>query len=141
MSPEQVRLVQQSFAQIGGVEQAVARLFYGRLFEIDPSTKVLFKADLGAQGIELMAMLALVVKALDDIAPLVPAIEGLARRHVGYGVSERQYLSVGAALVWTLDQSLGEKFMPEVRAAWVAAYGFLSTTMIAAARAGAEPAL
>lgn len=141
MSPEQVRLVQQSFAQIGGGGQAVARSFYGRLFEIDPSTRVLFKADLGAQGIKLMAMLALVVKALDHIEPLVPAIEGLARRHVGYGVSERQYPSVGAALVWTLDQALGDKFTPELRAAWVAAYGFLSTTMISAARVEAAPAL
>ena len=141
MTPDQIRLVQQSFALIGGGGQAVARSFYGRLFEIDPSSKVLFKNDLATQGTKLMAMLALVVRALDHIEPLVPAIEGLARRHVGYGVSERQYPSVGAALVWTLGQALGDKFTPEVRAAWVEAYGFLSTTMIAAARAGTEPAL
>ncbi len=40
----------------------------------------------------------------------------------------------GAALIWTLEVGLGEKFTPELRAAWIAAYTVLSGTMIEAAR-------
>lgn len=141
MTPEQIRLVRNSFAHIGTDAPAVASLFYGRLFEIDPSSRPLFAGDLVVQGAKLMAALGLVVAALDRLQPLLPTIERLARRHVDYGVSERHYPSVGTALIWALDQALGDAFDTEVRAAWIAAYGILSTTMIAAARAGAEPVI
>jgi hemoglobin-like flavoprotein len=142
MTPTQISLVQQSFAMIGNDGQDVARIFYARLFEIDPSTKPLFPTDLKAQGIKLMAVLRMVVTSLDRLGPLIPTIENLARRHVDYGVSERQYPSVGSALIWTLDTVLGDRFTSDTRAAWVEAYGILSTTMIAAARTAvpADPA-
>lgn len=141
MTPDQIRLVQRSFALIGSDGQAVARLFYGRLFEIDPSSKPLFRSDLEVQGAKLVTMLAMVVNGLDRLEPLLPAVEGLARRHVGYGVSERHYPSVGAALVWALEEALGERFTREMRAAWIEAYSILSTTMIAAARSVVVPAV
>lgn len=134
MTPIQITLVQQSFAHVGDDGQTIARLFYQRLFEIDPSTKPLFPADLTLQGVKLMAVLRLVVTSLDRLEALIPTVENLARRHVTYGVSERHYPSVGTALIWTLDNALGAKFTPDTRAAWVEAYGILSTTMIAAAR-------
>lgn len=134
MTPIQITLVQQSFATIGDDEETVARIFYKRLFEIDPSTRPLFPADLTLQGVKLMKVLGLVVTSLYRLEGLIPTIENLARRHVSFGVSERHYPSVGTALIWTLDNALGAKFTPETRAAWVEAYGILSTTMIAAAR-------
>lgn len=134
MNPTQISLVRASFARIGTDGETVASVFYARLFDIDPSTKPLFPADLKGQRVKLMSVLKMVVASLDRLGPLIPVIEGLARRHVEYGVSERQYPSVGSALIWTLDQVLGNEFTPATRAAWVEAYGILSTTMIAAAR-------
>lgn len=134
MTPKQISLVQQSFAMIGNDGQAVARLFYARLFEIDPPTKPLFSNNMETQGAKLMTVLRLVVTSLERLDTLIPTIEKLARDHVGYGVSERHYLSVGEALIWTLERALGVQFTPETRSAWVEAYGILSTTMIAAAR-------
>jgi hemoglobin-like flavoprotein len=58
----------------------------------------------------------------------------LGRRHVIYGVEERHYETVGAALLWTLAAGLGEAFTPDLRAAWTAAYKLVSNTMIEAAR-------
>lgn len=138
MTPTQVRLVQDSFALIGSDSASVARLFYARLFEIDPSTRPLFTTDIDVQGAKLMQVLQMVVTSLDRLGPLISTIESLARRHVDYGVSERHYSSVGTALIWTLDEALGDAFTTDVRAAWVEAYGILSTTMIAAARTGAD---
>ncbi|MFZ4407929.1 MAG: globin family protein [Paracraurococcus sp.] len=137
MTPTQVTLVQDSFAKVVPIKEAAAGLFYNRLFEIDPGTRPLFAhSDMAAQGQKLMATLGFVVAGLTRLETVVPAAEALARRHVGYGVTEAHYASVGAALLWTLGQGLGEAFTPEVEAAWTAAYTLLSGAMIAAATAG-----
>jgi len=135
MTPAQVALVQDSFANVVPIKAAAADLFYNRLFETDPSTKPLFaSADMGAQGEKLMATLAVVVNGLRKPETVIPAAQALARRHVGYGVTASQYGTVGAALLWTLEQGLGEGFTPEVKEAWTAAYTLLSTVMLEAAR-------
>ena len=136
MTPAQVALVQDSFAKVMPIRNAAAGLFYGRLFELDPATKPLFaKADMAEQGQKLMATLGMVVAGLARPETVVPAAQALAKRHVGYGVTEAQYATVGAALLWTLGQGLGDGFTPEVEAAWAAAYTLLSGVMIDAAKA------
>jgi nitric oxide dioxygenase len=133
MTPEQIALVQESFARVLPIRDVAAALFYGRLFSIDPSTRPLFRGDLTAQSAKLMAALATVVGALDDLEPKLEDIRALARRHVRYGVRDAHYASVGAALLWTLEQGLGDDWTPQVAEAWAAAYEVLSGTMRAAA--------
>lgn len=136
MTPDQVRLVQESFARVVPIAPTAAALFYDRLFAIDPETKALFaSSDMNEQGRKLMAAIGMVVTALHAPEPVIARVQDLARRHVGYGVREAHYATVGAALLWTLGQGLGEAFTPEVEAAWAAAYGLLSGLMIEAARA------
>jgi hemoglobin-like flavoprotein len=136
MTLAQLALVQDSFAKVLPIKEVAADLFYGRLFEIDPQVKPLFtRSDMGTQGQKLMATLATVVAGLSRPETVLPAAQALARRHVGYGVTEAHYATVGAALLWTLGKGLGEGFTPEVEAAWVAAYALLSGAMIAAAQA------
>src|SRR4051812_6884832 len=137
MSPTQASLVQDSFAKVVPINETAAGLFYKRLFEIDPGTMPLFAGtDMAAQGQKLMTTLGFVVAGLARPDTLVPAAQALARRHVGYGVTEAQYASVGAALLWTLGQGLGEGFTPEVEAAWTAAYTLLAGVMTEAVQAG-----
>lgn len=140
MTPQQISLVEESFRTVLPIRTAAAEIFYRRLFALDPGLKPLFeRSDMADQGKKLMASLAFVVGGLRSAETIVPAVEALARRHVGYGVQTRHYRTVGAALIGTLDEGLGEAFTPEVREAWLAAYGLLSGVMLAAA--GAEPAL
>lgn len=134
MTPEQVSEIRVSFSKVAPIAEQAAALFYGRLFEIAPEVQPLFKAsDMKEQGRKLMGTLAVVVKGLDDLPALMPAVEALARKHVGYGVSAAHYAPVGAALLWTLEQGLGEGFTPTVKDAWTTAYRALSGAMIAAA--------
>jgi len=134
MTPAQIVLVQQSFQQVLPIRGQAAALFYDRLFATDPSTRPLFgSTDMEEQGQKLMATIGSVVAALDRPEIVVPAAQALAKRHVDYGVQDAHYDSVGAALLWTLEQGLGEAFTPETREAWAAAYALLSTTMRAAA--------
>jgi nitric oxide dioxygenase len=134
MTPKQIADVQRTFALVVPIKEKAAELFYGRLFSIDPSVKPLFKGDMVEQGRKLMAALATVVSGLTDLPRILPVAQNMGRRHAGYGVEERHYDSVGAALLWTLEQGLGKEFTPDVRQAWTAAYTTLATVMKDAAR-------
>jgi hemoglobin-like flavoprotein len=133
MKLEQIQLVQESFAQVEPISDVAADLFYTRLFTLNPSMRVMFPADLAEQKKKLMAMLKLAVNSLNRLDELVPAVQALGQRHGTYGVTLEQYDSVGAALLWTLEQGLGAKFTPDVKAAWVAVYTLLANTMKQAA--------
>jgi hemoglobin-like flavoprotein len=133
MSPEQKTLVQESFVKVAPIADQAAALFYGRLFEMDPAIRPMFKTDLMEQGKKLMQVLATAVNGLDDLDALVPVVQELGRRHVAYGVRDTHYDSVGGALLWTLEQGLGDGFTPEVKEAWTRVYGIIATTMKTAA--------
>ncbi len=133
MTPAQVADVQQSFAQLRPRADAVAAQFYQRLFTLDPSVRPLFPDDLTAQGRKLMDMLGLVVHGLPRVDTILPVVQALGRRHVQYGVLPEHYATVGAALLWTLEQELGAAWTPEVREAWTTAYTGLAARMTAAA--------
>ena len=133
MTPEQVRLVQESFTKVAPISDKAAELFYGRLFEIAPQVRAMFPDDLREQKKKLMAMLGTAVAGLSHLETLVPAVQALGRRHAGYGVKAQHYASVGSALLWTLEKGLGDAFTPAVKDAWATTYIVLSTTMMNAA--------
>lgn len=134
MTPKQIELVQSSFAKVAPIAEAAARLFYGRLFEIAPEVKPLFKGEMKEQGRKLMGTLATVVNGLTNIDMVLPTAKALAVRHVAYGVKTEDYAPVGEALIWTLEKGLGADFTPDTRDAWLAAYSLLSGVMIAEAQ-------
>ena len=140
MTPDQVRLVQQSFSKVAPIADQAAIIFYDRLFEVAPAVKALFPADLTEQRKKLMATLAAVVNGLSNIESILPAASALATRHVAYGAKAEHYPVVGGALLWTLQKGLGEAWTPDVAAAWTAAYGTLSTYMISEAYGSAQAA-
>jgi hemoglobin-like flavoprotein len=134
MTPDQTQIVQSTWKQVVPIADTAATLFYDRLFEIDPTTRPLFKAEtLPEQKRKLVTMLNTVVNGLSRPEQIVPAAEALARRHVGYGVAAEQYDSVGAALLWTLRKGLGDAWTPVAEEAWTAAYTMLSGVMRRAA--------
>jgi hemoglobin-like flavoprotein len=137
MNPESVALVKASWQQVVPIQDIAAKLFYGRLFELDPALRALFRGDMVEQGRKLMTMISMVVTSLDNLAPLLGVVEDLGRRHVAYGVTGAHYDTVGSALLWTLGKGLGEQFTPAVEAAWIEAYTTLSSVMKQAAYAPA----
>ena len=140
MTPDQVKLVQDSFAKVVPISETAAVLFYDRLFEIAPAVKAMFPADMTEQRRKLMMMLAAVVKGLDDLPSILPAASALATRHVSYGAKAEHYPVVGSALLWTLEKGLGDAWTRELAEAWTAAYGTLSGYMIGEGYGSAEAA-
>ena len=130
MTPDQVRLVQESFAKLVPIADQAASMFYERLFEIAPQVRAMFPPDMAEQQRKLMATLTIVVSGLSNLESILPAASSLATRHVAYGARPEHYPVVGAALLWTLEQGLGKEWTEEVADAWTAAYAMLSGFMI-----------
>ena len=125
-----IPLVQRTWEMVLPIADDAAQLFYNRLFELDPSLKPMFAhSDMAEQRKKLMQMITVAVRGLPRLDELVPAIEAMGRRHVGYGVTDAHYDTVGAALLWTLEQGLGAEFTPAARASWTATYFTLATVM------------
>ena len=142
MTPEQTQLIRLTFVQVMNRKHETGRQFYERLFSIAPDTRRMFRSDIDAQSQKLMDTLALAISSLRDLPSLVAMLESLAVRHVGYGVQDKHYDDVGAALLWTFERMLGPAFTPEARDAWAALYGTVAQVMRNAAKkgAGSKPA-
>jgi len=140
LTTKQIQLVQESFALVAPIADTAAGLFYQRLFVLDQRLKTLFRGDMIEQGKKLMAMIGAAVRGLDDVEKLIPVVQALGSRHAGYGVAPKDYDTVGAALLWTLEQGLGAAFTPPVKEAWTAVYGVLAATMLGASQGGVRAA-
>jgi hemoglobin-like flavoprotein len=126
-------LVRTTFARLAVMPEVTGALLYERLFATNPSLRPLFKNDMRIQGVKLMTMLAMVVYNLPEPGRVLSAIRDLASRHVEYGVRLADYDAMQEALLWTLEQALGEDFTPSVRDAWTFCYDELAVEMNAAA--------
>jgi hemoglobin-like flavoprotein len=124
-------LIRGSYDLIQDMRTAVAMLFYGRLFDLDPSLRPLFKNDIEIQSQKLMDTLAAAVDSLDNLPALIPALRAMGARHQEYGVQPEHYNTVREALLWAMAQALQEDFDPETRTAWKSLLDTVAAEMLA----------
>src|SRR5689334_23173563 len=136
MTTQQISLVQETFELVRPISLQAARIFYDRLFQMDPTLRFMFQGNITEQGRKLMQMIGTAVGSLNRLDKLVPVVEEMGRKHAGYGVRDEHYATVGAALLWTLEKGLGEAFTAEVRDAWAAMYSAIATAMRRGATSG-----
>jgi len=129
MTPEQIKLVQNSFAIVKQNSEQAAQLFYNRLFDLNPNLRSMFSGNMAEQGRKLMSVLATAVASLNNVDKIIPVVQDLGKRHHRYGVTHQDYETVGKALIWTLEQGLADKFDSATKAAWLEVYGVLSSVM------------
>ncbi len=134
VTPTQIRLVKESFRKINPSSSQIAVLFYARLFELDPSLRMLFRGDMVVQGDKLMSMLSVIISMLSRIEVLIPQVRELGVRHAMYGVKDRHYATMGVAFLWTVEKALGPDYTEEVRDAWSAFYAVVADSMMDGAR-------
>jgi hemoglobin-like flavoprotein len=140
LTPRQKRLVRESFESLREYSDSVVLLFYGRLFELAPQTRGMFKIGIPEQARKLMNTLTSLVEALDRFEELRPALADLGRRHADYNVEPAHYQLLVTALMWAFGQALDIEFDRETRAAWELLLGAVSTVMIeGAATVEAQP--
>ncbi|MEM8699169.1 MAG: globin family protein [Pseudomonadota bacterium] len=140
MTPEKVKLVQDSFTKVAPIADTAADIFYDRLFEIAPEVRPLFAADMSRQKEVLMQTLGTAVQNLHQVDTILPVVKDLGVRHVGYGVKDEHYDTVGAALLYTLEKGLGDAWNDDLKEAWTETYVTVATVMKDAAAEAAAAA-
>ena len=130
MDADTRRLLRESWELVRPISRDVAVSFYDRLFERNPAIARLFVGtDLLAQRDKFIVMLDEIVRLIDRPELLARAAGESGRRHVGYGVRDRDYADVGAALLCALEDNLGDAYTPAIGEAWREAYALLSAVM------------
>ena len=135
MEQNTITLVQNSFEKVKPIADTAAKIFYDKLFKLDPTLKSIFPKSeeaMALQGNKLMTMLGSAVAGLNNLEMLVPVLENLGKRHVNYKVEPSHYKTGGSALLSTLETGLGDEFTPDVKDAWTKVYGTMSSVMIKA---------
>ena len=132
MTQAQINLVEDSWDFIILNTSEAGKIFYTKLFELDPSLQSLFKEDIESQSRKLVSMITFVVHKLNNLDEVINDVIALGKRHAGYKVKKEYYTTVAVALLWTLEQALKERWNEEMKGAWVAVYTVLSETMIKA---------
>jgi len=130
MTTDERRLIRTSFDALRDQASPVALLFYGRLFELDPSARRLFHIDLDVQAQKIMKTLDWVVKSLDEFESMRPALADLGKQHSDYGVKPEQYETVAASLLWAFAHALGPDFDAATHNAWRRALAAVSAAML-----------
>jgi hemoglobin-like flavoprotein len=134
LTTTQVELIQTSFQQVLPIADTAGMLLYERIFTLAPETRWLFDDDIRPQAKRLMAAVKTVVDGLGELESVAPMLVRLGARHVRYGVRPEHFEVVGAAVMWTLEQGLGEAFTPPVRDAWAAAWEIITDAMLSGMR-------
>ena len=130
MEAQDIQHLRDSWSLVESNSNELATAFYARLFELDPGLQDLFAAtDMDVQAQKFLAMMREIVRIVDAPETLGPVLRDSGRRHRGYGVVSRDYLTVGEAFLAALEQVLGDRFDDPVRDAWAEAYTQVATVM------------
>ena len=131
MNNQQIEMVKKTWMIFQKIDPVlVGEVFYDKLFSDNPSFRIMFKDSKQTQAKKIIAMLDMIVSRIDDVENISGQLKNLAARHISYGVKSEHYRSVGIALLWMLEQALGNDWNEEVRAAWHACYRTISEIMI-----------
>ncbi|MBE9076579.1 flavohemoprotein [Romeria aff. gracilis LEGE 07310] len=126
-----VELLEQSFELVKPKADELVTSFYHNLFTDYPEAKPLFEhSDMSKQKQMLKGALVMVVENLRNPEVLNSSLKGLGARHVKYGAMPEHYPWVGNSLLKALGEYAGEAWTPELKAAWVGAYGAITEIML-----------
>lgn len=132
LTAKQIKLVEDSWDFVITNTSEAGAIFYGRLFQQSPHLRSLFKENTREQERKLVSMIAFAVSHLNNLESVMADVQALGTRHKGYGVKDEYFNDVAAALLWTLEQALGNQWNDEVKEAWTALYLTLAGIMMKA---------
>jgi len=130
-----LQALETSFDLVASRGDVLMDVFFARLFVAAPAVKPLFAAsDPRRQKAMLLGALVQLRGSLRDLPKIVPALQRLGARHVGYGARPEHYPVVGAVLIDAMAEVAGDAWRPEYARAWQAALGVVAGAMLEGAR-------
>ncbi|HEU5353184.1 MAG TPA: globin domain-containing protein [Actinocrinis sp.] len=132
------RLIQESFALVEDRADQVAGHFYALLFLENPALRDLFPPMMDTQRDRLMTALVRIVHQAQEPQSLVEYLRQLGRDHRKFGVRSQDYDAVTRCFIAAMRHFGGIGWTPQMDTAWLAAFEFVSQTMIASAQDAAK---
>ncbi len=134
MADLNVDLLEASFQAVAPKAEELGERFYDTLFERYPAVAPLFQnVTRKEQEAKLLASISAIVANLRNPEKLGSYLQGLGRRHVGYGAESAHYDAVGAVLLDTLAEVAGDAWTEEMQQAWTDAFGVIKSVMLTGA--------
>ncbi|CAN7620438.1 NO-inducible flavohemoprotein [Caulobacter sp. LjRoot300] len=143
LSAETIARVKATVPALAEHGEEITLAMYARLFQ-DDDIKALFNhanQSTGAQPKALAGAVLAYAQNIDNLGVVLPVVERIAQKHVGYHILAEHYPFVAEALLGAIKEVLGDAATDEILAAWGEAYWFLADILIgreAAIRAGIE---
>lgn len=118
-TPEQIRLLQDSFQTVARQGEAFVARFYENLFSVYPATRLLFEeARLVKTQKQVLNALVVTINGLREPDKLEPFLKQLGARHARYGILP-SYLPIFEPItILTLKEFLGANWNGELEQAW-----------------------
>ena len=125
LSPHTITLVKSTVPALSTYGTDITKIMYAKLFE-DAHIRALFnhsnQGDSGSQVHALAGALLAYARNIDNLDTLVPVVERIAHKHIGYHILPEHYAYVARALLGAIAEVLGDKVNDEILAAWGDAY-------------------
>jgi len=113
--------------------ELLTRHFYERMFRENPEVAPLFNRSNQTSGTQQRALAGAIcafAANVDQLEVLGAAVETIAQKHAALRILPEHYPIVGANLLASIREVLGEAATEEIIDAWSEAYGFLANILI-----------
>lgn len=113
--------------------ETLTKHFYKRMFEHNPEVAPFFNPANQTEGTQQRALAAAIcayAANIDNLEVLGGAVELIAQKHTSLMIKPEHYPIVGANLLASIREVLGEGATDDVINAWGEAYGFLADILI-----------
>jgi hemoglobin-like flavoprotein len=118
-SPEQVRLVQDSFALVAPQAEAFVARFYEALFEQYPATRTLFaQSRFAMTQKQVLSAFVLAIQGMDNPDKVAPVLMRLGARHVRFGVLPSYLAMFERPALVALREFTKDAWNDELERAW-----------------------
>ncbi len=131
-------LIRASFAVLEPRCDEFATRFFDRLFAMAPHLRPRTEPDPASRCAMLKQLFAGGLERITGSHAVIPTAADLGIRRNSVGVTNEYMDWMGAALLWTLGQCLGDAFTPELREAWTEFYVRIADEMRDAVQRGAR---
>ncbi|MBW9117194.1 NO-inducible flavohemoprotein [Rhizobium cauense] len=129
LTPRTIELVKQSVPALAANGPDITRRMYSILFQDDHIRELFNHANQGEGGSQVKALAAAILayaQNVENLSVLLPVVERIAHKHIGYHILPEHYPYVANALLAAIKDVLGDAATTELLEAWGEAYWFLA---------------
>lgn len=133
LSARTIELVKSTVPALTARGSDITTVMYGKLFDDDHIRALFNHSNQGENGSQVHALSAALIayaQNIDKLDALVPVVERIAHKHIGYHILPEHYEYVARALLAAIEEVLAPNITDEILGAWGEAYWFLADILI-----------